>query len=89
MPTAEVTGMDRRAFGEFVGPRGELASYAFGWTTGSEPRVAALSIGIGAGNPGGGTFHAVMFEHNDGHATALTDEPFAHVPQGGSDLTAD
>lgn len=45
MPTAEVTGMDRRAFGEFVGPRGELASYAFGWTTASEPRVAALRLG--------------------------------------------
>jgi hypothetical protein len=25
-PTAGATGMDRRAFGEFVGPRGELAS---------------------------------------------------------------
>lgn len=25
VPTAEVTGMDRRAFGEFVGPHGELA----------------------------------------------------------------
>jgi hypothetical protein len=89
VPTAEVTGMDRRAFGEFVGPRGELASYAFGWTTGSEPHVAALSIGIGLGNPGGGTFHAVVFEHDDGHAFSLSDEPFEHVPQGGPDLTAD
>jgi len=53
--TADVTGMDRRAFGEFVGPRGELASYALGWTTGSDPHVARLSVGIGAGNPGGGT----------------------------------
>jgi len=26
MPAADVTGIDRRAFGEFVGPRGELAS---------------------------------------------------------------
>jgi hypothetical protein len=81
--------MDRRVFGEFVGPRGELASYAFGWTTGSEPHVARLSIGIGVGNPGGGTFHAVAFEHEDGHAFSLTDEPFEHVPQGGPDLTAD
>lgn len=81
--------MDRRAFGEFVGPRGELASYAFGWTTGSEPHVARLSIGIGVGNPGGGTFHAVVVVHEDGHAFSLIDEPFEHVPQGGPDLTAD
>ncbi|MCA2217643.1 hypothetical protein [Jidongwangia harbinensis] len=89
VPTTGVTGMDRRAFGEFVGPRGELASYAFGWTTGSDPRVARLSIGIGAGNPGGGTFHAVIFRNDDGHAFSLTDEPFERVPQGGPDLTAD
>jgi hypothetical protein len=76
MPTAEVTGMDRRAFGEFVGPRRELASYAFGWTTGSQPHVARLSIGIGVGNQGGGTFHAVVFKHEDGHAFSLTDERF-------------
>jgi hypothetical protein len=89
VPTAEAMGMDRRAFGEFVGPGGELASYAFGWTTGSEPHIARLSIGIGAGNPGGGTFHAVVFEHEDGHAFSLADEPFEHVPQGGPDLAAD
>ena len=81
--------MDRRAFGEFVGPQGELASYAFGWSTGAEPHVARLSIGIGAGNPGGGTFHAVVFDHGDGHAFSLIDEPFERVPQGGPDLTAD
>lgn len=88
-PTPDATGMDRRAFGEFIGPRGELASYAFGWTTGSDPHVARLSIGIGAGNPGGGTFHAVIFTNEDGPAFSLTDEPFASVPQGGPDLTAD
>jgi hypothetical protein len=89
VPTAEAMGMDRRAFGEFVGPQGELASYAFGWTTGSEPHIAQLSIGIGAGNPGGGTSHAVVFEHEDGHACSLADEPFEQVPQGGPDLSAD
>ena len=88
-PTAAVTGMERRAFGEFVGPRGELASYAFGWTTGSESHVAALTIGIGAGNPGGGTFHARVFEHEGGCSLALTDEPFERVPEGGPDLTAE
>lgn len=88
-PTNDVTGMDRRAFGEFVGPRGELASYAFGWTTGADPHVARLSVGIGAGNPGGGTFHAVIFESDGGHAFSLIDEPFERVPQGGPDLTAD
>jgi hypothetical protein len=88
-PTADATGMDRRAFGEFVGPQGELASYAFGWTTGSELQVVRMSIGIGAGNPGGGTFHAVLFPHEDGHAFSLVDEPFERVPEGGPDLTAD
>jgi len=89
VPTGTVTGMDRRAFGEFIGPRGELASYAFGWITGSEHHVAALSIGIGVGNPSGGTFHAVIFEHEGGYAFSLTDVPFEQVPQGGPDLTAD
>lgn len=89
VPTAAMTGMDRRAFGEFIGPGGELASYAFGWSSGSEPRVGSLSIGIGAGNPGGGTFHAVVLEHEGGYAFSLTDEPFEQVPQGGPDLTAD
>lgn len=89
VPVDAVTGMDRRAFGEFVGPQGELASYAFGWATGSDPHVARLSVGIGAGNPGGGTFHAVIFDNEGGHAFALTDDPFERVPQGGPDLTAD
>ena len=74
--------MDRRAFGEFVGPSGELASYAFGWTTAPQPHVARLSIGIGVGNPGGGTFHAVVFSHQNAAAFALTDEPFERVPAG-------
>lgn len=89
VPTADLTGMDRRAFGEFVGARGELASYAFGWVSGSDPHVARLSVGIGAGNPGGGTFHAVVFANEDGHAFSLIDEPFERVPQGGPDLTAE
>ncbi|KZB84327.1 hypothetical protein AVL48_33530 [Amycolatopsis regifaucium] len=88
-PAGTVTGMDRRAFGEFIGPQGELASYAFGWTAGSDPHVARLTVGIGAGNSGGGTFHAVIFEHEDGQAFSLTDDPFERVPQGGPDLTAD
>jgi hypothetical protein len=81
-------GTDRRAFGEFVSHRGELASYAFGWATDAEPHVARLTIGIGAGNPGGGTFHAVVVAHEDGHAFSLVDEPFEKVPEGGPDLTA-
>jgi hypothetical protein len=89
VPTPDATGMDRRAFGEFEGVRGELASYAFGWVTGAEAHVARLTIGIGAGNPGGGTFHAVVVAHEDGHALALVDEPFEQVPEGGPDLIAD
>jgi hypothetical protein len=67
---------------------GELASYAFGWRTGSDPHVARLSIGIGAGNPGGGTFPAFIFANEDGHALSLTDEPFERLPQGGPHRTA-
>lgn len=47
-------GTDRRMFGEFVGSRGELASYAFGWT--SEADEGRISIGVGVGSEGGGTF---------------------------------
>lgn len=82
------TGVERRAFGEFVGPRGELASYAFGWTTESEHRVARLTVGIGAGNPGGASFHAIVFDNEDSYACSLIDEPFERVPEGGPDLTA-
>ncbi|GAA1888248.1 hypothetical protein [Asanoa iriomotensis] len=88
-PNCDATGMDRRAFGEFVSQRGELASYAFGWITGIEPRVGSLTIGIGAGNPGGGTFHTKVFAHDDGLAYGLTDEVFEQVPEGGPHLTAD
>ncbi|MER7559690.1 hypothetical protein ABTZ46_22290 [Nocardioides sp. NPDC126508] len=79
-------GTDRRMFGEFIGPRGELASYAFGWA--SDADSGRISIGIGAGNEGGGTFHAAVFEHDGGLGYALVDEPFEDVPQGGPHLTA-
>ena len=85
-PNADASGVDRRAFGEFVSARGELASYAFGWETGQDH--ALMSIGIGAGNPGGGTFHTVMVKQDDDHVGfALADEPFETVPQGGPHLT--
>ncbi|MBJ8339169.1 hypothetical protein JGU71_09745 [Antrihabitans sp. YC3-6] len=87
-PTPSASGIDRRAHGEFVSPRGELASYAFGWTTGEEKRVARLTIGLGVGNPGGGSFHAMMFPTEGSFAYGLVDEPFERVPQGGPDLTA-
>jgi hypothetical protein len=80
IPTADGRGIDRRAFGEFVSHRGELASYAFGWTTESEPQVVRVSIGIGVGNPDNATFHTVVFAHEGGHAFTLVDEPFEDVP---------
>ena len=89
VPTPAATGMERRAYGEFVGPRGELASYAVGWATDADPRVGRVTIGIGAGNPGGGTFHAVVVPHGEGHAFSLVDEPFEEVPEGGPALTAE
>jgi hypothetical protein len=88
--TPGATGMERRAFGEFVGPQGELASYAFGWITGDDvPAEGRLTVGIGAGNPGGATFHANVFSHEDSYGFALVDEPFEEVPEGGPHLTAD
>jgi hypothetical protein len=81
-------GLERRAFGEFVGHRGELASYAFGWTTEAEDHFARLTVGIGAGNPGGASFHAVVFDNEGSYACSLVDEPFERVPEGGPDLTA-
>ena len=89
VPTPAASGIERRAFGEFVGPRGELASYALGWATDGAPEVGRITIGIGAGNPGGGSFHAFVFLGDDGYALSLSDEPFERVPQGGPDLTAE
>lgn len=86
-PTADASGTERKAFGEFVGPRGELASYAFGWTTGGDESIGRLTVGIGAGNPGGGSFHVAIFAHDDSYAMALVDEAFADVPEGGPDLS--
>ena len=82
-------GIERRAFGESVSERGELASYAFGWTTTHDDRRGAITIGIGAGNEGGGSFHATIFEQDGGYAMGLDDEPFEDVPEGGPDLTRD
>lgn len=88
-PVEDSGGVDRRAFGEFVGPQGEMASYAIGWTTGADPHVARMTVGIGAGHPEGGTFHAVVFDQTDSYAYSLVDEPFEEVPQGGRHLTAE
>ena len=88
-PTTGARGVDRRAFGEFVGPNGELASYAIGWTTGTARDLGRLSIGIGAGNPGGATFHAIVFDNGDDYALTLTDEIFEQVPEGGPNISAE
>ena len=84
----DFSGVERRAFGAFTGANGELASYALGWTTGDDEHVGRLSVGIGAGNPGGATVHARVFAHEGSYAFGLVDEPFEDVPQGGPDLTA-
>ena len=88
-PTPDATGMVRLAHGEFESARGELASYALGWTTGAAERLGRVTVGIGAGNPGGATFHALIRAEPDGrHAYGLVDERFASVPEGGPHLTA-
>lgn len=85
--TTTAEGHDLRVFGEFIGPRGDFASYAFGWVSGAD--AGRVSVGIGAGNLGAATFHAAAFPHDGDIAYALVDEPFATVPQGGAHLSAD
>jgi len=79
---------ERRAFGESESNRGELASYAIGWTSGHDDVVGHMTIGIGAGNPGGGSFH-IEVRYGDSIGMALVDRPFEKVTQGGPDLTRD
>jgi hypothetical protein len=81
-------GVERRAFGEFESTRGELASYAFGWTSdhADEP-IGYMTIGLGAGNPGGGSFHCELRPDEESFGYVLVDQPFEDVPEGGPDLT--
>ena len=79
--------LERRAFGESVSDRDELASYAIGWTSGHEEAAGRMTVGLGAGNPGGGTFHIDIRLVDGEPGMALVDEPFEDVPQGGPDLT--
>jgi hypothetical protein len=58
------------------------------WTTESERHVGRLTVGIGAGNPGGASFHAIVFDNEGSYACSLVYEPFVRVPEGGPDLTA-
>jgi hypothetical protein len=86
-PCPRCGNIERRAFGEVEGERGELASYALGWTSGHEDVVGHLTIGIGAGNPGGGSFHIEVRMGDDRPGMSLVDEPFEDVPEGGPNLT--
>ena len=80
-------GTERRAFGEAVSPRGELSSYAIGWTTEHEEKVGHMTVGIGAGNEGGGSFHMIVVIDAEGDpGLTLVDRPFEDVPEGGPDL---
>ena len=80
---------ERRAFGEIESRHGELASYAFGWTSGHEDEVARMTIGMGVGNEGGGSFHMEVVLADGSWGMGLVDEPFEQVPEGGPDLTRD
>jgi hypothetical protein len=79
--------VERRAFGESVSERGELASYAIGWTSGHEDQVAHMTIGLGAGSPRGGSFDIEIRMGEDAWRVTLVDRPFERVPQGRPDLT--
>lgn len=84
---AHCGNVERRAFGESESDRGELASYAIGWTSGHEEPVGHMTIGIGVGNPGGGSFHIEIRIVDGEPGMRLVDGPFESVPQGGPDLT--
>jgi hypothetical protein len=79
--------VERRAFGESESERGELASYAIGWTSGHEEQIGHMTVGIGVGNPGGGSFHIEIRMVGDDWGMGLVDVPFETVPEGGPDLT--
>jgi hypothetical protein len=79
--------IEHRAFGESESPRGELASYAIGWTSGHEDVKGWMTVGIGAGNPGGGSFHIELRVSDGEPGMNLVDQPFEDVPEGGPDLT--
>jgi hypothetical protein len=81
------SNVERRAFGESESERGELASYAIGWTSRHEDVVGHMTIGIGAGNPAGGSFHLEIRMDGEDWGMMLVDEPFERVPEGGPDLT--
>lgn len=86
-PSPHGEGVEREAHGEFIVPNGELASYAFGWSTAPGAHQGRMTVGIGAGNEGGGSFHAVITDQDGSYALGLVDEPFADVPEGGPDLS--
>jgi hypothetical protein len=86
-PCPDCGGTERRAFGEAESRRGELASYAFGWTAGHEDHVGHMTIGIGAGNEGGGSFHVEIRSTDESWGMGLVDRPFEDVPEGGPDLS--
>jgi hypothetical protein len=86
-PCPDCGHLEHRAFGESESPRGELASYAFGWTSGHDDVVGRMTVGIGAGNPGGGSFHMELFAAEGETKLRLVDRPFEAVPEGGPDLT--
>ena len=86
-PCPDCGEIERRAFGEVESKRGELASYAIGWTSGHEHEVAHMTIGIGAGNPGGGSFHIDVRVRDGEWGMTLVDRPFESVPEGGPDLS--
>lgn len=88
-PAPPGSGVQLLAVGEFVGHHSELASYALGWTPETAFREARITVGIGRGNEGGGTFHVVLFVDEGGPGYQLVDEPLTEVPQGGPHLSAD
>jgi hypothetical protein len=87
-PCPDCGHLEHRAFGESESQRGELASYAIGWTSDHEDVRGWMTVGIGAGNPGGGSFHIELRVGDDGRpGMRLVDRPFEVVPEGGPDLT--
>ena len=86
-PCSHCGRIERRAFGETESRHGELASYAIGWTSGHESQVGHMTIGMGVGNEGGGSFHIEIRIVDESWGMALVDLPFERVPEGGPDLS--
>ncbi len=68
VPTSEAKGMDRRVLASSWALGANWPPTPSGWTTRRGAESGSLDGRDRRKNQGGGTFHAVVFENEDGHA---------------------